>query len=188
MNILIINNGTSHIEELKRLVDGEKVEVVEFGKINSINYKNFDLIILSGSSHFPILSLSHQELYPQEIELILNSEKPILGVCLGFELIAYAFGATMNRLNFKELGIVKIRPTNNSPLFKDIPSFEVYEAHRWTINEVPIGFDELARSKDGVEVFQHKNRKVFGFQFHPEMFVEKTCGDEIFYNLLNLIK
>lgn len=188
MNILIVNNGTSHLKELKRLVRDENVEIVEFGKLNSINYKNFDLIILSGSNHSSILRLDHKKLYQQEIDFILNSKKPILGICLGFELIAYAFDAKIHKLNFKKLGITEISPTKNSLLFKNIQNFKVYEAHRWTINDVPKDFIELARSKDGVEIFQHKNRKVFGFQFHPEMFVEKTCGDEIFYNLLNLIK
>ena len=40
--------------------------------------------------------------------------------------------------------------------------------------------------KDGIEAIRHKTYLIYGVQFHPEMFVDKTCGDEIFHNFLRL--
>lgn len=186
MNILLINNGTIRIGELKALLQDHKVEVIEFCTLNTINTKKFDLIVLSGSTPYPILG--NESLYKQEIDLIKNSQKPIIGICLGFELIGYAYGAELIEMSEKEKGIIDLQVTNLSRIFDNLPSFSVYESHRWVIKKLPAALIELARSKDGIEVIKHKDRKLYGFQFHPEMFVEKTYGDEMFNNLLNVIK
>lgn len=43
-------------------------------------------------------------------------------------------------------------------------------------------------SKDGVEIIKHKQKIIYGFQFHPEMFPDQTQGDELFANLINLVQ
>ncbi len=80
--------------------------------------------------------------------------------------------------------IIDIQIIENDHIFNDLPNFKVYEAHRWKIDKVPDGFVVLAQSDECIQAIKHKNREVYGFQFHPEMFVDKTCGDEIFNNLL----
>jgi len=45
----------------------------------------------------------------------------------------------------------------------------------------------MIKSRDGFEVIKHSTKPVYGFQFHPEMFEDKTCGDEIFKNTLGLL-
>lgn len=186
MNILLIDNGTIRQAELHSLLRENDIETIKFDQISSTNIENFDLFILSGSSQFPILS--NVARYQHEIDLIKNSTKPIIGICLGFELIGYAYGARLIEMPDKENGIIDLKVTSPSGIFNNLPNFRIYESHRWVINELPADLIELARSKNGIEVIKHKNKRLYGFQFHPEMFVEKTCGDEIFNNLLAVLR
>jgi len=141
--------------------------------------------MLSGA---PTLSvIGNETLYAKEVELIKNCSKPIIGICLGFELIAYAFGAGLERMDVKEEGIVDIEILQEDTIFSNILDFKVYEAHRWVVKTLPECLIGLARSKDGFEVVKHKEKKIYGLQFHPEIFVESTCGSEIFNNLIKLI-
>jgi GMP synthase (glutamine-hydrolysing) len=72
-------------------------------------------------------------------------------------------------------------------IFVNIPNFQVFESHRWVVREPINEFKVLARSKDGVEVIKHKNKPIYAVQFHPEMFMDQTCGDECFNNFLNSV-
>lgn len=186
MNILVIDNGTIRLKELKTLLRDNKVKIIGFQKLDNVNIENFDLIVLSGSSSFPVVGNEAQ--YKQEIDLIKNSTKPIVGICLGFELIGFAYGTELVEMQSKEKGIIDLKVTSSNKIFKKLPNFSVYESHRWVIKKLPADLVELARSKDGIEAIKHKNRKVYGFQFHPEMFIEETCGDEIFNNLLKVLE
>lgn len=183
MKVLIVNNQTKHINKLKELLHNHEVTVFFYNQIDLKLVKNFDLIILSGGSLFSILG--HEQKYKKEIEIIKNSNKPIIGICLGFELIAYAFGSKLYKVNKKIKGILPIKIINNCRIFNNLPNFDVYEGHRWIIKKIPTDFIELARSESGIEAFKHKDKNLYGFQFHPEVFCDQTCGDEIFYNLLN---
>jgi len=185
MNILIIDNGTIRLSQLKTLLKKHSCKTVKLGKFDSENAAGFDLIVLSGSSQLPILS--NKSLYNKEIDLIKNSKKPIIGICLGFELIAYAYGSKIKRMRKKEKGIIEIQASESNGMFKNMPNFSVYESHRWVVKELSSDLVELARSRDGIEAIKHRKRKLYGFQFHPEMFTEKTYGDEIFNNLLGYL-
>ena len=60
----------------------------------------------------------------------------------------------------------------------------VYESHRFVVDKVSEDIEILATSNDGIEFFKHKNKPIYGLQFHPEMFVDKTQGKEIFLKIL----
>ena len=185
MHILVIDNESQRINELKTLISNNTFKVVSYNKIPTIPISEYDLIILSGGSNHPVVGNDH--LYKDEITLIRECTKPMLGICLGFELIAHSFGAKLELLDNKTKGLIEISPVGKNILFKNLPNFLVYESHRWAIKELPKDFIALAKSKDGIEAFQHKNKNIFGFQFHPSVFPEKTTGDEIFNNLLKNI-
>ncbi len=186
MNFLIIDNGTVRISELQKLLKNHTYESVKLGNIDLSTVDKFDIVILSGSSKFPIFG--NEDLYKNEVNLIKNNTKPIIGICLGFELIAYVFGAELKKVDKKIRGIVDISIVEPSELFLQLPNFSVFESHRWVIKKSPEDFVTLAVSKDGIEAFRHKNRKLYGFQFHPSVFTDKTCGDEIFNNLLSVME
>ncbi len=185
MKILVVDNGTSYIESLKQLLAEKKFEVISFADLSIEKEKDFDLFILSGGHSFPVVG--NESLLENEIEFIRNCNKPILGICFGFELIAHVFGAKLQEMKEKEKGLIKIEVIEPDDLFLTITNFSVFESHRWVVASLGNEMVSLARSQDGVEVIKHKSLPVYGVQFHPEMFVEQTCGREIFNNFLHLI-
>ena len=186
MKILIVDNGTSYLEKLKDLLVGHHLEVQEFGEVDLGRAGGFDFIILSGGHEFPVMG--NENKFEKEIELILAGDIPMLGICLGFEIIAHTFGASLRLQENREKGFVDIYPVISSPLFRGINHFQVYESHRWVVDSVPDELIEIGRSDDGIEMIQHRDAPIFGFQFHPEMFVDETVGGDIFRNLVTEIE
>lgn len=105
MRVLLIDNGTKHLPSLLSLLSGNLVKNVKVGK--AANYKGYDLIILSGGSKKAVAT--NPEYFKKEIDLIKSSETPIIGVCEGCELIAYAYGGLLIRDSKKTLGLKKVR-------------------------------------------------------------------------------
>jgi GMP synthase-like glutamine amidotransferase len=188
MNILLIDNGSAYITELKRLLSSHNVTHIKYNLADLATAGRYDLIILSGGHTFSVVN--HDLMYEKELDIIKKSLRPILGICLGSQLIAHAYGAKIEKMDYKEHGMVKMEIIQSDRIFKGIEetSVQVFENHRWVIREVPPVFDVLATSKDGIEVIKHCMRPIYGFQFHPEMFTEKTQGDEIFANVINLMQ
>lgn len=186
MKILVIDNGTSYLNQLKNLLSDTSLEVINYSEINQANSENFDAIILSGGHDFPVSGNGYR--LEKEINLITDSKKPIFGICFGFELIASIFGAKLELMENKEHGILDIQVIEPDKIFLKIPNFQVFESHRWVIKKPAHDLIALAQSKDGIEAIKHRIHPIYAVQFHPEMFTDKTCGDEIFRNFLNLVK
>jgi len=186
MKILIIDNGTSYLSQLENLLSDHSYQVVKYSEIDSINTDTFDATILSGGHDFPVKG--NEEKLQKEIDFVKNSKKPIFGICFGFEIIASAFGAKLELMKSKERGIIDIEILEPDEIFSNIPNFQVFESHRWVVKEPASELIALASSRDGIEAIKHKTKPIYAVQFHPEVFVKKTCGDEIFQNFLNSIK
>lgn len=184
MKVLLIDNGTTLLQKLKALIPGEEIVHQPQGILEE-DVANFDLIILSGSKDLTVAYDSKH--FKKEIELIQNTQTPLIGICMGCELVAIAFDGTVKRLDERHSGIreiVVISDNDNLGLRKgDV--HKVYEGHRWIIDTIPNDFEVLAVSKGGPEIIQHNTRQIWGFQFHPENFVDQTAGDEIFLNLFS---
>ena len=163
MKILLINNHSTHLKEL--ISKFKNVKVVDFEKIKKGEENKFDAIVLSGGSLF---SVAHnKKRYSKELEIIKNYEKPILGVCLGFELINFAFGEKLELMDKIEKGKIRIKQISKDKLFNSIPKeFEVYESHRWIITKNRF-LKSIAKSKDGIEAVKHPEKNIWGVQFHP---------------------
>lgn len=180
MNILLIDNGTKLLEQLKHLVSGHTV-IHTWRDFTDVDVAHADLIILSGGS---VMSLVGNETeFAREINLVTTTTKPVVGICFGCEVLTIAFGGTLRRLPQRHQGIREIEL-----LATDDPSFsrriKVYEGHRLIIDRMPEGFKVLGRSQDGPELIKHTSKPLLGFQFHPENFVEETDGHTIFNQLL----
>lgn len=188
MKTLIIDNGTTYLEQLKKLIDGS-IEVITYSEIvekGNDYFEQFDVVILSGGHSFSVVG--NEGILYTEMSLIKNLNKPIFGICYGFELIADTFGAKLVRMENKEHGILDIEVVKQDDIFQKIPNFKVFENHRWVVQEVSDDLLVLAKSKDGVEAIKHKTRPIYGVQFHPEMFVDQTCGNEIFNSFVASVK
>jgi GMP synthase (glutamine-hydrolysing) len=152
-------------------------------------------IILSGQSH-PWDHYSKDSL-EGVFEVIKKAAQPILGVCGGHQQMALAFGATvglMGRLEpgegyegaKRERGYFPVE-TRNGGLFKGLPrKITVWHSHFDEVKELPKGFRNTASNETcAIQAMQHKDRPLFGVQFHPELFdAEHPEGRNIIENFL----
>lgn len=114
---------------------------------------------------------------------------PILGVCLGHQCIATAFGGRIDRA---EVGPVHGKTSeishNGDDLFAGLPSpFVGTRYHSLALNgAIPPDLVATARAADGTLMsIRHKQLPVFGVQFHPES-VLSTDGPRLLANFLSL--
>lgn len=177
MKVLIINNDTKYISNLAKLFNNFESKIILAEKISFSEAEKYDLIILSGSSKCSVLSYQNTK-YKTEIEILKSCKKPIIGICVGFELIAYSFNLKLYRRQEKIKGIVEVDLTDNS-FFDFEKRFRVYNSHRWYIKEVQKPLMEIAMSKYGVEIMKHEDRNIWGLQFHPEVTEPQNEGSKI---------
>jgi len=112
---------------------------------------------------------------PTEIEVIreaISAGKPVLGICLGAQLIARALGARVRKNPVKEIGWYELNPTDagrKDPLCSEFADTQqIFQWHGDTF-ELPHGAEHLATSPDCVnQAFRYKHN-VYGFQFHLEV-------------------
>jgi GMP synthase (glutamine-hydrolysing) len=189
LKTLIVSNNSKKIGSLEEIVlpFSNEVKIVHYDKIPPFEEcEKFDIVILSGGSNLAIPK--HRELFKKEIELIKNITKPILGVCLGFELIADTFGAKLKYRTEKVHGLFEVEKIQEDPVFDDKKFFKVYEAHKYYVDSLEnTKLIPLAKSKWGIEIFKHETRLIYGFQFHPEDLLENNDGVKLFKNWIENI-
>ncbi|MDL2271242.1 GMP synthase subunit A [Methanobrevibacter sp. OttesenSCG-928-I08] len=120
-------------------------------------------------------------------EYVKHFDIPILGICLGHQIIAKAYGGVINTSSTESYAQVEINILNDYNLFESLsPSMEVWSSHKDEVQEIPKDFEILANSSlCQVESFKHKNKDVYGIQFHPEVH-HTPKGDIVFNNFNNI--
>ncbi len=106
------------------------------------------------------------------IERALRADKPVLGVCLGSQLLAAVLGASVNPGPRKEIGWHRVTlapPAASDPLWMGMPSsFTAYHWHG-DVFELPRGATALAASElTACQAFRH-GRSAYGLLFHLEV-------------------
>jgi GMP synthase-like glutamine amidotransferase len=174
MKILLVNNNTLHIDELHEALRGHEVEIQNYKPGIKFNDQGKDLVILSGGGgegkelndyHRP-----NELWYQDEIKFIQSTNKPIVGICMGFEIIAAAHGAKVTEMPKGIEKFVNVKVTFKGRKKVGRKKLWQFEAHDWRVKSVSKKqFDILAKSKTGVEIIRHKTRPIVATQFHPEM-------------------
>ncbi len=182
MRILLIDNETKYLKNIKASLRHHNIRVVKYTNIPK-DASTFDAIILSGGYRFSIHN--HEKDYSKELKLIRTAKKPILGICLGFELICKAHDEKLEKLRVKETGIIKLKMLRNDKIFYGVNTLKVFENHRWRVKKTK-NLIALASSKDGIEIVRYRSRTVYGVQFHPEKFHDKTQGYRILKNFISI--
>lgn len=114
--------------------------------------------------------------YAVECELIRSVQVPLLGICAGHQFVCMAYGAEIEPMGEdyplpEELGPAQVHTAEQDPLFAGLPEpFQVMMYHSWEVKQVPpplktIASTALCRNA----VVRHRDRPVYGVQFHPEM-------------------
>jgi GMP synthase (glutamine-hydrolysing) len=118
----------------------------------------------------------------QLIEKVLAKEKPVLGICLGAQLIAKALGSKVYPNRVKEIGwhTVWLTPAAGADaLFKESsPELPAFHWHGETF-DLPAGAVHLARSSRCENQAFRWGRSTYGFQFHLEVtpsMIEEWCA------------
>lgn len=185
--VLVFDNYDSFTYNLVQMIERIlqiKVDVVKNDEITLEEIDQYDKIVLSPGPGIP-------EEAGILLELIKKyaSTKSILGVCLGQQAIAEAFGGSLINLSEIFHGVATSAEIikQETKIFKDLQSgMEVGRYHSWVVNpkDFPEELEVTAVDKDGmIMALQHKTYDVHGVQFHPESILTPE-GEVIIRNFL----
>lgn len=182
MTILVINNKGQYnhrIDRSLRYLNIPSELVSNELEIEEIIEKDPIGLILGGGPSFKDSGNS--------LDYIAKINVPILGICLGHQLIAKYFGGKVSTSNTESYAQVEIDIINENQLFKDLsPSMKVWSSHKDEINNLPNNFNVLAKSNFcHFEAIKHEELEIYGIQFHPEVH-HTPKGEFIFKNFYNI--
>jgi len=132
----------------------------------------FDMLLVMGG----VMNVYEEEKYPwlveetQAIRQAVESDKAVLGVCLGGQLLAKSLGARVHLGALTEIGLIPLTLTTAGkadPLFEGFLQLEAVEWHDDTF-DIPAGAVALACSDGCYQAFRF-GQWVYGLQFHPEV-------------------
>ncbi|MCZ7355707.1 MAG: aminodeoxychorismate/anthranilate synthase component II [Candidatus Methanoperedens sp.] len=187
MKVLFVNNKDSFVWNLVDYVsifEPDTVVVPNTISLKEVREINPDAIVISPGP-------GHPE-NPKDIgtclEIIRGSSVPLLGVCLGHQAIAVAFGGEVSHspsgpLHGKTAEIYH----DGSGIYQGLPNPLIGgRYHSLAIIKLPRELEVTARTKDDIIMgVKHRKRPIFGLQFHPES-VLTPDGLKIVENFLKL--
>lgn len=184
--ILIINCGSEKVDLIARMVskDHFELQIVRLDEIKNIDFANYNGIIISGA---PILLTEIDYSSVLDLfEFIHRINYPILGICFGHQIIGLLYGAKAFRGHECRTDEI-IEVIERNELFDGLDAIlSLREDHCEGIT-LPNNFILLAKSRGyGVEAMKHREKSVYGVQFHPEASGES--GEKIIKNFLKLCK
>ena len=185
MKILIINNKGQYNHRIGRSLRYLKIpsELVSNElSIEKIKEKNPIGLILGGG---PSIDDSGNCL--DYIDYSNNLDIPILGICLGHQLIAKSFGGIVSTSYTESYAQIEIDIIKYDFLFNGIDSpMKVWTSHKDEVKSVNNEFEIIASSCFcDVEAMKHKQKEIYGIQFHPEVH-HTPKGELIFKNFYNI--
>ena len=186
--ILVLDNYDSFTYNLVHYIGENRQEVLVVRNdeitIKQINDLNPEKIVISPGPCTPKEA-------GISIELIKNATVPLLGVCLGHQSIGAAFGGNIIKAPEIFHGKLSEVEHNNENIFKGIDSpYSVVRYHSLIIEKdsLPNELKITGVLKDNPEIImaiEHKEKPIYGVQFHPES-IETNFGMKLIENFLAL--
>jgi GMP synthase-like glutamine amidotransferase len=110
------------------------------------------------------------------LRALVEAGHPVLGVCLGSQLLAEAAGGRVGKLPQPEVGWHDVELVGEDPVLGALPRrFRALEWHGYRF-ELPPGAIELARNTVGLQAFRLADKPVYGIQFHAEVTARDLDG------------
>jgi GMP synthase (glutamine-hydrolysing) len=97
---------------------------------------------------------------------------PTLGICYGVQMATHALGGRVARATSREFGRTELEVVAPGGLFEGLPDARtvVWMSHGDRLEQLPAGFEVLARTKDApAAAVRDARRRFWGVQFHPEV-------------------
>ncbi len=169
--VLIVQN--TRIENsgyLGKLLDDDGFEITTVNaKREQLPDEDFSLVVILGASESANDDLPYLHAEQKLIKRCVDDNVPVLGICLGSQLIAKTFGSKIYTGTKKEIGFYDdLRISGGSALFSNFKNpFTAFHWHGDTF-DLPLGATRLASSKNYLnQAFQY--RSAVGLQFHLEV-------------------
>ena len=185
--ILVVDNHDSFVFNIVQYLDelGATTVVVKNDAIDPDFCKNFAGVVISPGPGNP----QNAGVSIDAVKYCDDAGIPILGICLGLQVIGAAFGAKISSAPELLHGRTSEIVHNGKDLFKDIPNnFIATRYHSLAIepDSIPEVLQVTATSSDGTVMgISHRTKNIVGVQFHPEA-VLTEFGYELLANWLEL--
>lgn len=187
MTVLLVDNYDSFTYNLAQLVaqaGGEYPLVVKNDADESeLDDLDYDAVVLSPGPGRPE---SHRD-FGLCSTLLSRADVPMLGVCLGHQGIAHAFGGNVVHAPEPMHGRISAVNHRGEGLFRNLPSpFSAVRYHSLLVENLPEHLHVDAQTDDGLIMsLSHRTRPIWGVQFHPESILTEY-GTELLGNFLRL--
>ena len=183
--ILIVDNYDSFVFNIARYFEelGAATKVVRNDAVTDEDLRTKAIVISPGPC------TPHEAGASLEIMREFSGKVPILGVCLGHQVMGEVFGGRVVRAKRPLHGEASEITHNGAGIFEGLPQgFSAGRYHSLIVEDV--GEAELlvtAKSADGeIMGLQHKSHPTFGVQFHPESILTEH-GYDMISNFLKVV-
>ncbi len=181
--VLVIDFGGQYNQLIARRVRENNVycEVRPYKiKIDEIKELNPIGIIFTGGPNSVYLDNA-----PGVDKAIFELGIPVLGICYGAQLMAYALNGKVTSPNTREYGKTETTFDTNSLIFKGLPKeATTWMSHTDYIEVVPEGFTVVAHTKDcPCAAMENAEKKLYAMQYHPEV-LHTDNGNAMLHNFL----
>ena len=187
MKILLIDNYDSFTFNLYHYISSLKISVEVFRNdkitVKEILKKKYNKIVISPGPGNP-----NQAGNCIKIVRSLYKKIPILGVCLGHQVIGQVFGSKIVQANKLMHGKTSLIISKKIGILKNAPrKFEATRYHSLIIDKKTISKDLVitAETSEGIIMgIKHKKYNIHGVQFHPES-IKTPIGIKLLKNFIN---
>lgn len=184
---LVIDHYDSFSYNLSRyfVEIGVEVDLIQYDspRLQAIKVDTYNFTVLSPGPR-------HPRDIKQTIDYIRERYKsmPMLGVCLGHQSLAYAFGGEVIKAKQVLHGKLSTARHRNDALFNAIPKkFTVTRYHSLVVckDTLPTDFIVVAEAENEIMSIKHRKYPLYGLQYHPEAFLTEY-GHQVLKNFVSL--
>lgn len=155
------------VEPLKKLVGDSKV--MSYKSVQEKDVLAADKIIISGTA------LKDFDYLDYDFSWLRKTNKSVLGICAGMQIIAKVFGAEL--IDCKNIGVKKVTMLQKNKLADN--DFNAYFLHTKIISGGE--FDILSTVDGHPAIVKHKQKQIYGCIFHPEV-----MNEDMIFSFVNL--